>query len=132
MTMTDELRLLSLINDNNVANKIQEHLFAGEFKAEFDSVTIKSVDKDGYERSLTYDNVVIKSEINTELISSSGTFVTQMRIVVTSDNNYVLDHKLHRPEYVMHFLYIAKAMTKRFEDARKAKNIKLWNIVSKF
>ena len=63
MTMTDELRVLSLINDNNVPNKVQEHLFAGEFRAEYDNVVIKSVDKDGYERSITYNNVVIESEV---------------------------------------------------------------------
>ena len=130
--MIDELKILSLINDQNTPNKVVEHLFAGEFEAQFDSVTINYNDSNGFNRSLTYDNVVIKTELTTELIASTGTFTTSMRIVMWSDSNNVLDHRLHRPEYVQQFIYIAKAMYKKFEDVRKNKNIQLWNIVSKF
>ena len=49
-----------------------------------------------------------------------------------SDNNRVLQHKLRRPKYVKQFVYIAQAIRKNFEDANKAKNNKLWEIILKF
>ena len=130
--MTDALKIISLVNDQNVPTKVVEHLFSGEFEATYDSITINYNDSEGYERQLTYNNVVIKSELYTELFISSGTFTTKMSITMWSDNNRVLQHRLHRPEYVKQFVYIAQAIRKNFEDSNAAKNNKLWKIVDKF
>ena len=130
--MTDALKIISLINDQNVATNVIEHLFAGEFKADYDSITIEYSDAEGYTRILTYDNVVIKSRINTELITTAGVFNVEIRIVVESNGRRILEHKLHRPKYVKQFVELAKSIYKNFTDANKAKNQKLWDIVDKF
>ena len=130
--MTDALKIISLINDQNIPSNVVEHLFAGEFKADYDSVAISYYDSEGYERTLNYDNVVIKSRIDTELHISAGVFSTQIRIVVESNGRRILEHRLHRPQYVKQFVFIAQAIKKNFEDTNKAKNQKLWDIVDKF
>ena len=130
--MTDALKIVSLVNDQNTPTKVTENLFSGEFEATYDIVNISYNDSEGYERQLTFNNVVIKSELETSLLISSGTFETKINITMWSDNNRVIDHRLHRPKLVQQFVFIAQAIRKNFEDANKAKNNKLWDIVDKF
>ena len=51
-TMTDALKIISLVNDQNTPSNVVENMFAGEFKATYDVANIRYYDSEGMKEHL--------------------------------------------------------------------------------
>ena len=129
--MLDSIKIVQAIANQNIPNYCIDHFFSGEFEARYDNVVI-NYEENGYQRNLSFGNVVIKTKLSTSVCTTEGNIHTSLSVIMKSNNRVVFDNRLNRPKYVAALAKVFKQISNSYQAQDTNRNLKLWEIVDKF
>ena len=119
--LIDEIKLVTELA-KCTPTKIENFLHSGELLVEWKTANVDFV---------VVKNVVLKTELSTNLSTSTGQFHTDMRLVMHIDGERIMYGKLNRPEYIVQLCAIIKKLETKMLDSKKSNSQLIWDILYK-